>query len=364
MRIVFLNFAVDWGGGERWTLRAAEGLARRGHDILLMARKGAPLAPAARSAGLATEELQPGPDYSLRTILRLRARLKRFHTDVLVAHQNRDVRTGGVAAWSLRIPVLHRNGFPILKHARRHRLSHRFTTRILTNSARIRDQYTKFGWIDPDTIDVVPNGVAPIQPAMEPSAIRNTWGVTNEDQVALYAGRVTRVKRVSDLLEAFAELDPSSRWKLVIMGQGSALEALQRYSEHLHLQERVRFAGFVENAAAYFTGADVVCLPSSEEGMPNTLMEAMVQGVPVAATPVGDVPYLLNEGKAGWIVPVSDPAAWTHLFQRWEERPSGLRETGQKGKEQIEEQFTVERMLDGIEHSLQRTIAMQNGGKG
>ena len=52
--------------------------------------------------------------------------------------------------------------------------------------------------------------------------------------------------------------------------------------------------------------------------MPNALMEAMVQGVPVAATPVGDVPLLLADGQAGWLVSVGDIGAWGELLRRLE----------------------------------------------
>ncbi|MBD3165358.1 glycosyltransferase [bacterium] len=356
MRIVFNNFAVDWGGGERWTLRTAAGLAERGHSILLVGRTGTPLPVEARKSGLETVDLKPGPDYHLPMIFYLRTLLKRFGADVLVAHHNRDIRTAGVAASSAAIPVVHRNGFPVLKNRLRHRFSHRFTRRILTNSERIRDTYLGFGWIDPDTIDVVPNGIEPISPTADPAGIRRNWGVEQNSLVALYAGRLTGVKRVEDLLDAFAGLDPESRWTLVVMGEGRQAVSLRQKAERLQLADRVHFTGFSDKAAHQFTAADLVVLPSSEEGMPNTLMEAMVQGIPVAATPVGDVPYLLDHGRAGSLVPVGDTGAWIRLLQSLEADPSVLSDMGNRARERIRSRFTLESMLDGVERSFNKAL--------
>ncbi len=359
MRIDFLNLAKDedWGGGEKWTLTAARGLAERGHRVRVIGREGSRLVQRARGGGSSAVGVSAGMDYAPGTILKLAALFQRDRPDVLVVHHNKDVRTGGAAAKMLGVPVVHRNGFPILRDNFRHRLSFRLTDRILTNSERIRARYRSFGWIGADRIDVVPNGIeVPVATEKE----RNIWDRWNFDPgalVAVYAGRLTEVKRVGDLLEVWESLDADSRWRLVIIGTGPLEPVLRERVRSRGLGDRVRLTGFQEQSQILIGIADLVVLPSSEEGMPNVLMEAMARGVPVAATPVGDVPFLLGDGSAGWLVPVGDEGAWRKLLEHLEGAPSELKRMGTAGRARIETDFTLSRMMDGIESSLARAVA-------
>ncbi len=360
MNILFLNHAGyrNWGGGEKWTLEAARGLAARGHRVVVLGRTGASMAARARALGLTADTLPSGVDYAPRTIAAAHAALRRYRADILIVTYNKDVRTGGVAAKLLGIPVVHRNGYPVLHDNWRHRLSFRFTDRILTNSRRIRDRYVGFGWIPAESIDVVPNGISP--PAEPPldRAVWREWGLDPAGwKIAVYAGRLSTVKRVMDLLEAMASLPAESRWRLVIVGAGAEEKALRHRAAGPDLADRVYFMGFHEEAAELVGAADLALLPSNDEGMPNTLLEAMIRGVPVAATPVGDVPYLLDEGRAGWLVPVGDPQGWRDLLLRLENDKKALENMGRAGRERVETHFTFEAMIDGVEASLRRAFA-------
>ncbi len=358
MRITFLNLASDagWGGGERWTLYTAKGLMDRGHNVMVVGRSGSMMTVGAFELSLPTRSVPAGIDYSPLTIACLLSLLRRERPNILVVHHNKDVRTGGVAAKLCGIRVVHRNGFPIIHNNWRHRLTQRFVDRILTNARRIRDRYLDYGWIEGNLIDVVPNGIKIPDNFPGREEIRRSWGVTDNDLVAYYAGRVTKVKRVHDLIEAWRLLPEHSNWRLVIAGEGSELESLKSMTHNYGLDGHIRFLGFLKKANLSAVAADLAVLPSADEGMPNALMEAMVCGVPVAATPVGDVPELLNDGDAGWLLPVSDRESWTELLTLLEERPEELKEMGVKGEDRVKNYFTFERMIDGVEASLRRAL--------
>ncbi len=360
MRILFANLAIDWGGGERWTLTAARGLAGRGHDVSVAGRAGNELIERARLAGLRTSTLPVSVDYAPATIIAAWRLLRRRRPDVVVVHQNKDLRTVAPAARLAGAAVVHRNGFPILRNTPGHRFASRFAHRILTNSQQIKDRYVAYGWMHPERIDVVPNGVEPAVAAPRES-LRSSWGAGPTDLVAVYAGRLTATKRAGDLLEAVAALPASTRWRLVILGSGSQETLLRERASSADLKNRVHFAGFRPEAAREIGGADLAVLPSSQEGMPNALMEAMAAGVPVAGTPVGDVRLLLDEGKAGWLVPVDDVPAWTRLLTELEAQASQLAVMGARGQRRVREEFTVERMLDGTEACLRRAIGQASG---
>jgi len=358
VRIMFLNLAAnaDFGGGENWTLNTATGLSGRGHEITVVGRAGTPLTEESEERNYKIDSVPVGIDYSPGTIRRIKKLLRNNNIEVIVVHHNKDVRTGGVAARIAGIPVVHRNGFPILHNTFRHKITYRLTDRILTNSNRIKEKYLSFGWIDPGKIDVVPNGVREINKKLDREKIREKWGVDSGNLVAVFAGRLTKVKRVKDLIAAFSMLDEKSRWKLVILGKGDEESTLRKTIDQASRDKQVLLAGFYKNAAQYLSAADLVLLPSSDEGMPNVLMESMIQGIPVASTPVGDVPYLLNDGKAGWLIKTGDVEAWADLLTKLENQSHRLIEMGTGGEKWVREHFSFDKMLDGVEDSLKKSF--------
>ncbi len=356
MKVSFVNLATDWGGGEGWTLRSAVGLAERGHAVTLVARHGSPFAERATASPLPTLTLPISYDYRPATVFAIRRHLRETGCEVVVVHHNKDVRTGGVAAKLDKLPVVHRNGFPVVNNTWRHRITMRFTDRILTNSTRIRDTYRALRWLTDKPMDVVANGIdVSTIPARDPQ-LRASFGFPDDALIALYAGRLTGVKRVDVLLHAVATLPDHSRWHLAIAGTGGQRETLEQLANELKLGDRVRFLGYREDARALAACADLGVLPSLDEGMPNALMEAMAAGTPVAATPAGDVEYLLDNGSAGWILPMGVVEPWVDLLRALEKSPDQLRTMGDTGKSRVLEHFTFDRMIDGVEASLRAAI--------
>ncbi len=357
MRIAILNFAREFGGGEQWTLATAQGLQEHEHSLLILGRRESTYMERARDAGLTFMAAPAGPDYNPVSIGYLLRLFLYFKPDVLIVSHSKDVRTGGVAASILGIPVLHRNGFPILLNTKRHRLTYGLTDRILTNSQRIRDHYVgSLPWIDADRIDVVPNGAHIPLEIKNKQELRRELGLPANRLIALFAGRLTVVKRVFDLLAALDELTDNSRWDVAVMGDGPERETLALQRESLAHPERVHLLGYHPDAPDKLPLADLVVLPSKEEGMPNTLMEAMARRVPVAATPVGDVPYLLDNGAAGWMFPVGQPQTIASLLVTLEHSPDSLAHMAQQGFRHIAANYTFDSMLDGVEKACRACI--------
>ncbi|MBT7615892.1 MAG: glycosyltransferase family 4 protein, partial [Calditrichaeota bacterium] len=246
------------------------------------------------------------------------------------------------------------NGFPVIHNNARHRFSFRFTNRILTNSKQIKDKYLSFGWINDEIFDVVPNGIRKPETPPPNRSIWQEWVKDSKALIAVFAGRLTTVKRVDDLFDAWAGLNPDSRWHLIVIGAGHLEDHLRERSRDSKLNGKVHIIGYRENAGHLLGTADLVLLPSSEEGMPNTIMEAMSHGVAVVASPVGDTPYLLDRGNAGWIVPVGNSEGYTMLLKRFESNPEELKQMGKRGFDRITSEFSFERMIDGVEASLKQ----------
>lgn len=157
----------------------------------------------------------------------------------------------------------------------------------------------------------------------------------------LYVGRLRIRKGVEVLLEA---LQPGMR--LLIAGDGEHRAALERKAAELGLlgQEsdpRVRFLGKCEagRVRGLLQGAAAMVVPSTYEGMPLVVLEAMDSGVPVVASRVSGIPEVVEDGRTGWLVPQEDPRALAAVLTEVLERPEEARRRGQEGRRRVDERY-------------------------
>ena len=145
MRICFVNSLRTFGGGERWLLEAAAGLASRGHTITVVARAESALATRARRAGYDTLELPMRGDGDPTSILPLASWFRSTRCDIASVNVQRAVRVGVVAARIARVPgVVERRGllFPVKPSALNRFMYRRLVTRVIANCSAILPRST------------------------------------------------------------------------------------------------------------------------------------------------------------------------------------------------------------------------------
>jgi glycosyltransferase involved in cell wall biosynthesis len=171
----------------------------------------------------------------------------------------------------------------------------------------------------------------------------------------LYVGLLSPRKGVLDLIEASRRLtERDIRHDLVLVGgtpdEGPAGEAEVRAAAaaagpHVTLLGQEPF----EAMPALYRRADVFCLPSWWEAMPLSVLEAMASGVAVVATRVGDVPRLLDDGRAGILVPPRDPAALSDaVAEVLTDVPSRV-STARAGRDRAVAQFSASATIAAID---------------
>jgi glycosyltransferase involved in cell wall biosynthesis len=187
---------------------------------------------------------------------------------------------------------------------------------------------------------VIPNGV--LAPAAGPPS-DHVRSIETESTV-LYVGRLRTRKAVAVLLEAMSVLAarrPDLR--LVIAGDGEQGPALRRRAALPDLHGRVDFAGALprEAIADWYRRAAVLCLPSTYEGFPVTIVEAMAAGLPVVATRVAGVPEAVDDGRTGLLVPPEDVSALAAALDRLLEDLDLRRRMGRAAQAEFERRFTI-----------------------
>jgi glycosyltransferase involved in cell wall biosynthesis len=155
----------------------------------------------------------------------------------------------------------------------------------------------------------------------------------------LFAGRVTPLKRVLDLIQAFAKIAQVPSAQLRIAGECSSersyVESVRGFIQKANLEDQVHLLGALPEDAVLreFVGCDVLALPSAQENLSMVIAQAMAAGKPVVATPVGGIPEMVSDGETGFLVDVGDVDRLADALLRLLRDPSLRARMGQSGRE-------------------------------
>ncbi len=175
----------------------------------------------------------------------------------------------------------------------------------------------------PERIHFIPNGVDTnrFQPGPPDLALRQRYGLTDEDRVLICPRRIVPKNGVRYLAQAVPQIARAvENVRVLIIGRGDADEEafVRGELEKGGVMERVIFAGAVANAEMpqHYRLGHVAVLPSLMEAVSIAGLEAMSTGLPLVGTNVGGIPTLINEGESGFLVPPKDPAALAEALIR------------------------------------------------
>jgi glycosyltransferase involved in cell wall biosynthesis len=113
-------------------------------------------------------------------------------------------------------------------------------------------------------------------------------------------------KRHAWLIETFSRMRPSLDWQLWLLGDGTQWSQCRQIAEKSNVAHHIRMLGYHKNPYPYYAGADVAVSASVEDSLPNFLIEAQSEGLPVIASDVRGVGETFSNGEGGFLVPPDD----------------------------------------------------------
>ena len=177
----------------------------------------------------------------------------------------------------------------------------------------------------------------------------------------VYLGRLSKQKNIGSLLEAWRSVAAQlGRAKLRIIGDGPERRNLERLANKLCISESVIFEGHVDAAEErkwkLLDRASVFAFPSTREGFPGAVLEAMAAGLPVVAYDLPAFQGWLTEGEHGFLVPINDYGQMADRLLKLLQNDSLRREISTRNVEYAR-RFTWERAADQEESTLLCVLA-------
>lgn len=208
--------------------------------------------------------------------------------------------------------------------------------------------HAKRSGINMKKVRVIPTGILPhIIPAKKESRekIEKELTLPKGTKLVLYLGLLNSRKRVEDILTIAEELSQENI-TFLIAGNGPSRNKLEKKAESMM---NIRFLGWRKDVFTLLSAADVFLFPSSAEGLPGAVMEAMLAGTPVVTTRIPCTTDLIRNNKEGILVEVNDVQAMTRNIKRLLSEKRVANKLAKAAKKRIQKEFSWEKALKRYE---------------
>jgi glycosyltransferase involved in cell wall biosynthesis len=387
IRVLRLIARLNLGGPALQVAYLTKGLEERGYHTTLLAGS---LARGESSMSFVAEELgvnwypvpqlhrEISPLYDTLSIIRLVKWIRGVRPHILHTHTAKAGAVGRIAAalaGDARPPVIVHT---FLGHVLRgyfdpaqtavfralERKLARTATRLVAVSPEVRDDLVELGVAPAEKFSVIRLGIDLDQRVASGAGgaeLRRLYGVSPDEFVVGWIGRMTAIKRVDDILLAFRSLlERGVEARLCLVGDGPDREEIEQRAHDLGISRSVLFVGYQRDVAPYYALFDTLVLPSANEGTPVVAIEALAAGRPVVATRVGGVPDVVEDGADGLLVRVGDVRGIVDALERLALDPELRRRFGEHGRGRTIQRYRVERLVDDID-ALYRKLLSERG---
>ena len=330
MRIAVVQPKVDRSGGaERYALALVTGLAARGHEVHVFARRAEGLPEGVRFHRIPSVPF--GRALKTYSFWRLTARRMRpHHYDVVHGSGKTTCQTVHRAGGGVHRAYLERTagtGRPtgydrVVLRIERRLFSSPHLRAVICPSRWVARDVERFHPEAGPKIEVIPNGVdtdrfRPEGREGDRQRVGESLGVLPEDPLLLFVGTNFRLKGLEAALGALARLLGAH---LAVLG-GDDPGPFREHARSLGCLDRVHFVGIRDDTPRWYRAADVLVHPTSYDPFANVCLEALASGTPVVTTPANGAADVLEDApSAGRIVPPSPEELATAVAELLEDR--------------------------------------------
>ncbi|MDW7646073.1 MAG: glycosyltransferase family 4 protein [Desulfuromonadales bacterium] len=345
-------------GGERVILGLAQHTDRTRFKVSLLCLdrgdgKGQPLVEAARKEGIPVQVVKVNGRWDGRAISAMRKIFINNSVALIHSHDFKSNLFALMASRGLglkRVTTAHGSTRETLVKrfylALDEKVVYRWYDKVITVSGELKNFLLKRG-VKSRQLDVVENGLdfstlqqhgCPKHAALEIPLGKKVFSVV---------GRLYPDKGHEFFLEAFKRAVAMHPEALaLIVGDGPSAEQIARKISLLGLDKAVRLTGARDDMDHVYEKTDFLVISSLREGLPMVLLEAMASGVPVLATRVGEIPYVIQNGVSGLLVEPKDVDGLTSGMEFLLENPAVASLMAKAGRKIVFERYSAQKMAE------------------
>ena len=369
IKILHIQETIGSGGVERRRLSLARHLDKNIFDqkfICTFARGNIP--EEIRAEGyevIAVGQLKSPLDW--RQHKKVQKIIEEHKPDIIHGAVFEGVTMAAVNGWLKKVPIiiLEETSFPIYRSWKANLLMKLFSkiaTKVIGVSPATSEEYLKGKLkLSDNKVVLINNGVAlPREVSiLELENAKKEYGILENDFVIGSVGRMLQDanKRFSDLIKAFAEFSKGKKnAKLLLVGDGSEKEGYQKLAKDLEVSDKVVFAGYQSDVSLFYQMMDVFALVSTHESFGLVLAEAMLNKLPVIATRVGGMKYIVEDQETGFLV---EPLQVQEIKEKMESLyldPETRERFGKNGFEKAMREYTEESYVKSIQDLYQSLV--------
>ena len=233
---------------------------------------------------------------------------------------------------------------------------------VIAISEAVKEHLIKDFGVSLDKIMLVHNGIDVTTsqvPGPTSHELKESYGLNAGPVVGIIA-RLSEVKGHKFLLAAMKKvLEEIPEAQLLSIGEGKIKKDLENLAKNLKLEKKVKFVPAVSDTAEALSIMDVFVMPSLQEGLGLSVMEAMRAGVPVVASAVGGIFSLVKDNETGILVKPKDSAALASAIIELLKNKTRAAQLSAQAKDLIVNEFSLEKMVQETEKVYQLCLSQQ-----
>ncbi len=315
MKILYVISSTETGGAEKILCDLALATQKTGSEVRIVCLKRlGKVAEDLQRAGITVKSLHKEAHFPGETIKKIRTEILTFKPDIVHAMLFRAITYTRMACANIPVKLITSPHFNLAHQSFLHRLTDLFLKN--KDTLTVAESYTTAQYLIQhqhywkDKVFLLPNGIDKTHFYKDDvlrKTMRDKQSFHVKTVVFICVARLVPGKNPLVLLQAFRNvLRTCPQAKLVYVGEGKERNKLEEFAKQSNIEKDVFLPGEQEDVNAWLNMADVFVLPSQEESLPLSLLEALQVGLPCIVSAAGDMPLWVEHGQNGYICPSKD----------------------------------------------------------
>ena len=367
LTILHTESSTGWAGQEMRIILEAREMKKLGHHIIIAAQPGSGIIPAIEREGFDKEILSMKKKDFITSIIQFVTIISKHNVDIVNTHSSWDSWIASIAARiSSRKPIIIRTrhlSTPVSKGLLSRMVYQYLPHLVITTGNSIREALININRFPHDKIVSIPTGVDldVFCPRPVTNELRSKFGISKEGKAIGTIAALRSWKGHDYLLEAakiiISDFIPNKSGqisnlniKFVIAGDGPRYNHLLEKSKTMEMTDYVLFLGHRDDIPAVMSMLDVIVLPSyANEGVPQSILQAMAMGKPVVASSAGSIPEVVHDKETGILVEPKNANALAERIVFMLDNYDFARKVAANARKLIETKYSLRHMVSRIE---------------